>query len=250
METRIDFLRWLSKKLYLTSVGMYVTVITTMVRSSTGHCKLCSIFYRFILRATYESLVIYEKSVKSLSPPKMLFLVLIGACTMSFVTLFIQPKIDYFALPVAIFIAVITVGKLKSTLWPSAERTGFFHELPAKLDVNKFGTYGFYIFLVGIAYTAYSRYGVQFAYAFSAAFFIGMVYEELYNFIKLYDPKLTVKPLIAIIIWSAFCAVASTAIIIVMTEQFGYADQVATIASVMLLKLIQPLGSRKFILGV
>jgi hypothetical protein len=257
METRIDFLNWLSKKLYQTSIGLYATVGLIMILPSMfvkmfGLAQFVASFVAFFivifLRAVYESLIIYEAPIKSLSLPKILILTLVTSVTLSLISYYLKPTLGYFSIPIAVIIAFMVVGKLKAALWPLHERPGFFAELPAKLDINKWGTYGFYAFLVGITYMAYAKYGFNFYCAFAAAYFIGMIFEESYNLIKLYEQKLIAKNVVFIILWSACCAIASSAIVWLMMSNLGYLGQAATITSVILLKLIQPLGLRKFIL--
>ncbi len=258
-ETRTDFLHWLSTKLYLINIGMYATIGLIMVLPvflakffgiNPFIASFATFFVVSFLRAAYESLVVYESSVKNLSLHKMLLLVFVTASVMSLVSYYLKPMLGYFSIPVAILISLRVVAKLKAALWPAHERPGFFHELPGKLDLNKFGMYGFYVFLVGITYMGYGKYGFDFNYAFAVAFFIGMMFEEFYNFTKIYDQELAAKSLAAMIIWSAFCAITASALVWVMVGIAGISGQPATIISVVLLKLIQPLGSRKFILGL
>jgi hypothetical protein len=257
METRIDFLHWLSKKLYLTNVGLYATVITIMVLPtlfnkalgiSPAIASFTTFFIVSFMRATYESLIIYEAPVKSLSLHKILVLVLVTSIIMSFISCYLKPSLGYFSIPVAIIIAMVIVNKLKAALWSSTKRPRFFHELPTKLNANRLGMYGFYGFLIGIAYTAYGKYGFNFEYVFPTAFFIGMLFEESYNLVNVYEQKFSTTSLIKIIIWSVFCAILSTVIVLLLMLKFGYSGQASTIAGVMLIKIIQPLGSLKFIL--
>lgn len=259
MEMRIDFLSWLSKKLYLINLALYATIglVMTLPAVFAKYLEISPILASFgayfvvlFLRAAYESIVVYEAPIKSLSPHKMLILTLVTASIISLISVFLKPKIGYFSIPVALIISMTIVGKLKAALWPATQRTGFLAELPAKLELVSLGRYGFYAIFVGIAYIACAKYGVDFIYAFPAGFFIGMIFEETYNLTKLYEQKLTAKSAAAMIIWSAVCAIGSTAIIIAMIKQFGFQDKVATIAGVIIIKLIQPLGSRKFILGL
>lgn len=258
METRIDFLRWLSTKLYLINIGLYATIgmITLLPAELNAHLAIppavttFGIFFVVLfLRVAYESLVIYEAPIKSLSPRKMSILALIMSGMLFIIFVFLKPKFGYFSIPVALIISMFIAGKLKAALWPTMQRPGFFGELPAKLKLIPLGQYGFYGILVGITYPAYAKYGLNFIYTFAVAFFIGMMFEESYNFIKLYGQKITTKPLIAMIIWSITCAIAAAAIIAMM-KYVGYSGPAATITSVVILKLIQPLGSRKFILGL
>ncbi|MFA6535791.1 MAG: hypothetical protein WCS92_06060 [Candidatus Babeliales bacterium] len=258
-ETKVDFLQWLSTKLYFINVGMYATIGAVMILPAlfVKHLGLpllwasfSAFFIVLFLRAAYESLVIYEAPFKSLSLHKMLILTFVTSSVMSFISIFLKPKIGYFAIPIAIIIAMVVVSKLKAALFPSAERPGFFYELPAKLAINKFGMYGFYVFLVGISYMGYGKYNFDFNYVFAIAFFIGMIFEESYNLVKIYNQNFSTKILISMIIWSVICAITASTIVWMMVGMIGIGGQPATIASVILLKLIQPLGSRKFILGL
>jgi hypothetical protein len=259
METRIDFLSWLSTKLYLINVGMYATIGLIMVLpklfvSNLGMQPLVASFIAFFivsfLRAAYESVIIYETTIKNLSIYKMLILTFCTASAMSLISFFLKPKIGYFAIPVAISIAAMIVGRLKAVLWPSTEHPGFFSELPAKLELNKQVMYRFYAILVGISYLAVAKYNFDFNYSFAAAFFIGMMFEEVYNVRYLYDRELSDKVLVSMTAWAAICAITASALIWVMVGFMHLSGKPATIISVVLLKLIQPLGSRKFILGL
>jgi hypothetical protein len=75
MENKMEFSRWLSKKLCLASVGFYATIGAIMVLSAfftntLGLHKVIASFVTFfsviLARTIYESLVIYEAPVKSL----------------------------------------------------------------------------------------------------------------------------------------------------------------------------------------
>jgi hypothetical protein len=257
METKTKFTTWLAKKLYLTNIGLYATIGTIMLLPPLltklgdvpqAPASLITYFIVAFLRATYESILIYEASVKTLSLPKMLFLSAVTASTLFLTAHFLKPKLGYFSIPVSIIIAMVIVGKLKAALWPSHERPGFFAELPAKLAVNKWGMYGFYVFLVGVTWFGYGKCSLSFTTTFATAYFIGMLFEESYNIRNVYNRSLTIKTTIAMIIWSACCATVCSASVWVLMGIFGASGQVATIASVIVLKLIQPLCSGKFLL--
>jgi hypothetical protein len=256
METRIDFLRWLSNKLYLTNVAMYVTVGLSMLlpfflTSAFALPQIGASFVAFLIisltRAFYESLVIYETKFKQLSLEKLLILSIATAIVMAAILSYLRASLGNFAIPVAVIIARMVVGKLKAALWPATTRPGFFALLPAKLKLSMTGSYYFFGILVGLTYVAYGKYGFNFEYIFPVAFFIGMIAEELYLAINVYEIKPEGKTIIWLVAWAAICALLSTAIVIVMMSVFGYTGQAATIASVILVKLIQPLGARKII---
>lgn len=254
METSIDFVNWLSKKLYEVNVGFYLTVGLIMALPAlfvlSGMPEFIARFSAFFiiafLRAAYESVVVYETPVKKLSLPKMLLLTFVTASCLSLVAHFLRPQIGYFSIPVSFVISMLVVGKLKTFLWSATQRTGFIALLPEKLKLVSRARYGFFLALVGISYLAYGRFGVDFIYAFTAAFFVGMMFEELYNTTKIYEQSITKKLAIATVIWSIVCAVAATLFVVVLIKQVGVSNQAATIISVILVKLIQPLGSRLY----
>jgi hypothetical protein len=263
MKTSIDFLNWLSKKLYLATIGFYLTIGLIMLLPTifaamfgiplhliVGVTAFSIKFVVVFLRAAYESLLIYEAPVKSLSPKKMLLLSLITATLMTLVSYYAKPSLGYFSIPVSIIISLLLVSRLKTAMWPVTPRHGFFALLPAKLGALSFGRYIFFGFLVGIAYLGYGKYGFNFYVVFATAYFVGMVVEELYNVVKVYEQKLNTKNVVATILWAVLCAGASAAIVWFMMSVLGYAGQAATITSVLVIKLIQPLGSRRFILGL
>ena len=260
METRINFLRWLSTKLWLINVGMYATMCVVMVLPAmlTNYLAIPSLLASFsvffvvsLLCAAYESLIIYEAPIQSLSPHKMLILSLVISTVMMVACTVLKPNLGYFSIPVALIISMLVVGNLKVALWKPTQRLGFFAELPAKLKLISIGRYGFYGCLVGIAVFGCKTIGMAyFPIAFPTGFFLGMFFEERYNQMALYEQPVPNKTLSSIIIWSAVCAIASTVIILVMINQLGCPSQAATITRVVILKLVQPLISRKFILGL
>lgn len=256
MEMKINFFNWLSKKLYLFNIGFYSTIIILMVLLpfliNIGMWVFLAAFFSFFvvcfLRALYENLIIYEVPIEKLSLSKIFILSLITSVIFSFIYYFLKPSLGYFSIPVDVIVSSFIIGKLKKYLWKDKPaQIDFFIKLPEKLNINKCSTYGFYIFLVGITYIAYAKYNFNFFWAFAVAFFIGMVFEESYNLTKLYEHKLDFKLFIKVILWSLLCATISTTIVFLMMTRFGCSGQLATITSVMLVKLIQPLGSRRFI---
>lgn len=259
MKLRSDFLRWLSTKMYQVNIGMYLTIATVMsfptvftklLGTPPYAASFCSFFIVSFIRAAYESLVVYQAPIKSLSPRKMIILSFALSCIMSFVSIFLKPKLGYFSIPIALVISMLIISKLKTALWPATTRTGFFAELPAILQLVPMGRYGFFGFLAGISYVAYGKYGFNFYYTFTVAYFIGTMFEELYNLHKIYEQSLNIRSIVLIAIWAAFCAITSVAIVMVMMQNLGYTCQAATIASVVCVKMVQPLGLRKLIQNV
>lgn len=256
---KMDFSRWLSKKLYLASIGFYATIGILMVLSALatkafGQKTIIASFAIFfivaLLKAAYESLVIYETPIKSLSPKKMMLLSSVTSGIMTIISVAIKPYIGYFSIPVSIIISLLIVKRLKEALWPATAHTGFFAKLPAKLEAVGPGRYIFFGSLVGITYLAYGKLDFNFFYSFAAAFFVSMIFEEFYNLTKLYEQKLDTRTITQMLLWTSCCAAMSSGIVFVMMEKFGYSGQFSTIASVVFLKLIQPIGSHKFVLDL
>lgn len=259
METKIDFLKWLSNKLYLTNVAMYATIGVAMMLpfflvNIFALPQIIANFAAFLtvslMRGFYEGLLIYETSLNQTSIKKLLVLAIATALSMTVILLYLKESLGNFVIPAAVIISRIIVGKLKAALWENTNRPGFFEKLPDKLTLNMTGSYYFFGILVGISYVAYGKYGLNFEYIFPVAFFIAMIVEELYKIINVYETNLTHKTILRLISWAAICAVLTTAIIIVMMKAFGCTGQAATIVGVILVKLIQPLGSRKIITKV
>jgi len=255
MENRAEFLPWLATKLYLVTVALYATVGIVMVLPTAlmacGMPPLGATFAAFfvvsLIRSLYESVVIYQTPTNKLAWEKILMLVLVNASVMTYVYCAIKPSLGYFSIPVALVISMAVVTRIKAALWPNHVPAGFFTQLPEKLQTNMLGNYGFFAILVIIARTTYGSYGIPFEYAFPAAFFVGMLFEESYKLIKVYELELHTKTAVAIAAWAACCAIIATVITILMIK-LGCPPPAATIASVVMVKLLQPLGSRKFIL--
>jgi hypothetical protein len=256
MENREEFLPWLASKIYLTTIALYATIgIVMMLPSALKACgmpPLAATFTAFfivsLVRALYESMIIYQTPFNKLALEKILALVVVNASVMTYAFCILKPELGYFAIPVALVISTAVVTRLKAALWPNHTPAGFFAKLPAKLQTNMLGTYGFFAILVIIARTTYCSYGVPFQFAFPAAFFAGVLFEEVYKMISVYEQELHTKAIRAIVAWAAFCAVIATALTVLMIT-LGCPEQAATIASVVIVKLLQPFGSRKFILG-
>lgn len=256
METRIDFLRWLSLKLYLTNAAMYATVGVSMLLpflllQALALPQLVASFVAFLIislsRAFFESIVINEAPINNLAMSKLLTLSVATAATMTVVLFYLKGPCGNFVIPLAVIISRKIVGALKTALWQNTVRLGYFAELATKLQFNMTGTYYFFGALVGITYTMYGKYGFNFVYIFPAAFLIGMICEELYFLINVYETEPSIKTIFRLVVWAAICAIASTIIVIAMMKMLGFTGQVATIVSVILIKLVQPLGSRKFL---
>lgn len=235
---------------------MYATVGVSMLLpfflvSMLGMPQLIASFTAFLLislsRSFFESMVIYKAPFNRLLVPKLVVLSVATAITMTALLSYLKIYCGNFAIPVAVILSRIIVGMLKTALWQATIRPGFFAELPAKLQLNMTGAYYFFGILVGITYMGYGKYGFNFEYIFPAAFFIGMICEELYILANVYELQPSSSTLFRLIPWAAACAIASTTIIVAMMKGFGCSGQVATIISVILIKLVQPLGSRKFV---
>jgi hypothetical protein len=258
-QNNIQFSNWLSKKLYLINVALYATIGVIMLLPQFCFKTLCipylgsliiSFFIVTILRALFETLVIYEAPVKSLSVSKILTLAVVNTVVLTAIFYLIKPKVGYFSIPVSFLISLMVIGRLKALLWPTSTRTGFFAKLPTKLQANSLGIYSFYGFLVGITYLLYGVLNINFFIAFALGYFIGMVFEESYNLTGLFEEKLNLKSITPILSLSAICAIASSTVICLLMNYGNYSGQVATIIVVEIFKLIQPMLARKFILKV
>lgn len=256
METKTHFLKKLVTKLYLADISFYTTIclVITLPVVLVKTFELPQLFANFViffvvsfLRATYESLIIYEAPVKSLSTSKMLTLSLINSGTIALIIYFLSPMLGYFSIPVSLTISMIFVQKLKTYLWPQHGRLGFFNALPIKLSLATKSKYLFFAFLIGITYCAYGIYGFNFFCSFAIAYFISMMFEELYNAIKIYEQSLTITKILMTILWAISCAVLSVGFVFALINFFNLSGQIATIMSIIFIKLIQPIAPHTLI---
>jgi hypothetical protein len=252
----IEFSHWLSKKLYLINIGLYATISIVMIllpilKSSLGLHPILVSFVVFLivsfLRAAYESIIVYEAPVTMATLLKLLILALATAGAMSAIAFFIKPYVGWFSLPIAIMTSFIFVKRLKIALWPSTTREGFFSQLPEKLQLQTFGFYGFCAILAGLAIIGYSKLGLKFEIAFSIALFVAMIFEELYNSIKIYEQKPTLRNIALTTVWSSMNAIVATALVITLITKCGLPEATGTVLGITIIKLIQPLGSRKIL---
>lgn len=257
MSENLTYSQWLSKKLFLANLGFYSTIAAVMTLPSVFVSMdipplLASFFAFFIvvfIRAGYESLVIYEAKFHQIEPLKMAALSAITATSSSLISFFAKPALGYFAIPVAVMVSMLIVNKIKAILWPAHERQGFFAQMPAALNEVTFARYRFFAILVLGTYFAYGKYGISFPLAFPASFFVGMMVEEWSVIINAYKQKIGNKQIIGSIIWSIICSAEAIGIVGLLKNGLDFPYQTATIIGVLVIKLIQPLGSRKFIVG-
>ena len=250
MENKIEFFNWLWKKLYLASVGFYITIglimflpklMVNIFNIKPIASSLIAYFLVMFFRAAYESLIIYDYKIKKLSLNKMIKLSLVSSIIMIFVSYFLKPKMGHFAIPVSLIISMFFVKKLKEKIWAPAKRAGILKDLAKKIEQVSLGRYSFFLFLVGITYLGYAKFNFGFFYSFGIGFFVGIMFQEIYNLVKLFEQKINFINLIIITIWSLFCAIASGTLVALFMYKFDYSGQIATVSSVILLKLIQPL---------
>ncbi|KKR97034.1 MAG: hypothetical protein UU47_C0003G0021 [candidate division TM6 bacterium GW2011_GWE2_41_16] len=78
--------------------------------------------------------------------------------------------------------------------------------------------------------------------------FFAIVFEESYNLVTLYKQTLNTKKMLKIIAWAAVCAISFMAITKTTSHSEYSVDIIDIITSIILVSMIQPLGSRKFIL--
>lgn len=249
-------IKWLWKKLYLYTAALYVSIGTIMLLPSWCSTTLqlprpFALFISFFLisltRALYESVILYEAKLRQIISSKLVLFALLNGSLMTALVYFIKPTIGYFAIPFSMVISSVIVNALKNRLLPSREKTGCFALLPEKIKQMMSHTYRFYIIFVGLAILAYQHYAASFPLAFSGAFFIAMLVEEFFNLTELYHIPLQAKAIIVTGLWSAECAANGIGLVWIFMNQFCYSAQAATIVSVIIIKLLQPLGARAII---
>lgn len=248
--------RWLWKKLYLYILALYTSIGVIMLLPSWCSTTLqlprpFALLLSFILvsfaRALYEGVILYEAKLAQFLSSKLVFFALLNGGMMTALVYFIKPELGYFAIPLSMVISSVVVNALKNALWPARERTGFFALFPKKIKQMMSHVYRFYIIFVGLTILGYNHYGISFLLALSGAFFIAMLIEEFYNLTALYQMPIVAKTVVITVLWSALCAVSISALVWLLMQQLCYSGQAATIISVVIVKLLQPLGARTII---
>ena len=222
MEIKIDFAHWLSKKLYLQTVGVYANLVLAW--------GLMFIFTKF-----------FALSFTQASVPL-------------FVVIFFGGFFSAFLFGVYEGM-VIREKSLREALLRSYKK---WHDKPddpfvrlnAKLKMNVLVFWMFYGGLAVLTYIFYRGLNYNFYPVFLIVFFLSMVTKEGATLEKIYEMRLTAKSWIAIFVWSAVCAFLSTAIVFGLVNYFNFSLLIAVVTSVILVGLVQLLGSRKFILGL
>lgn len=249
-----NFALWLWKKLYLSIIALYASIgivmlLPTWCTETLQLPRPLALFVSFFIisyaRVLYESMLLYETkfSKKQLLIKSLQFALINGGC-MTVLVFLIKPVLGYFAIPLSIVLSSLAVKTLKSILFPSKENVGFLVELPNKISLMMSHTYRFYLIFVGLALLAVKAYAVNFFLAFTGAFFIAMLIEEITNIQELYQYTLTMKIVTLTIFWSILCAVGTGSLVWLFMQQLCYPGPLATILSVIAIKLLQPLGKR------
>ncbi|KKR97035.1 MAG: hypothetical protein UU47_C0003G0022 [candidate division TM6 bacterium GW2011_GWE2_41_16] len=223
MNDRISFNRWLWSKLYLINIGSALTITFLMF-----------LFNNFRMP----------------SPP--------------------LNTVFYIAFIIALAYAIFEI--LKKTPLTTIQKSEFRSKLFDKLTLKYAGVLGIYwicVLLIGGSFAAFIIWGlvhpffldnivpsfliIPLIYPLGIGWFIAMMFEESYNLTRLYEQKLTTQKLFTIITWAAFCTIMFITITMIIIKHIGHegdSEQIAIATGIVLVKLIRPLGSRKFILGL
>lgn len=245
----------LANKFYLYSIGMYAAITSVfgglyVFHSVLGLNQLVSIFIAYFItvlwRSLYDQLTIYKLKIQQINLKNNLILALIGALTLAVLYYFIKPLLGDWSIPVTIIISMRIIGKIKTFLWPT--NTNKLPELlkiySKKLKAYIYGLYGFFIGVALITSQFMNFYGKSYFYfAFALGIFIGLLFEQLYEFITIYKIKLMKFNIFMSTTIAIFFAILCTTLAFILMQSIGFSGKVATISGVISLKLIQPLIS-------
>lgn len=221
METKTDFACWLSKKLYLQTLGLYANVLLS-------YGLMLMLMKLFAISLAQTSVFSFMVIFFGVMPAGILFMLYEGMIIRE------KPLREAFS---------------RYRKWHDKPDDPFVR-LNAKLKKNTHFLWFFYSNLAFFTYIFYGWLHYNFYPVFLIGFFLSMVTEEGFTLEKTYEMQLTGRSSAAALLWSALCAFASTAIIFGLVNYFDFSLLVAVITGVILVKLIQPLGSRKFVLGL
>ncbi|MFA5075170.1 MAG: hypothetical protein WC436_03655 [Candidatus Babeliales bacterium] len=248
----------LSNKFYLFSAGLYAAVASIFgfifVFQFLGLNQITAIFIGYFLtvlwRAFYDQLIILELKIKQLNIKNNFILALTSACVLSILYYFIRGPLGDWAVPITIIISMKITGKIRKFLWPDGSKnySEFLKIYLQKIQIYMLGLYGFFLAVALITYKIVKIFGLPYFYfAFAAGILIGLIFEQIYNLIKIYEIKLTTKNIFISIAIAIISSIFCTSLVFVFMQILAFSGKTATIIGIIVLKITQPL-SFKFLI--
>jgi hypothetical protein len=244
----------LASKFYLNNVGLFLAIAGVLgfmytLNAIVGLSLLVSIFIAYFVvvfcRAFYDQLLILELNFSHISIKNNLLLASIGAGILTVLYHVTRAPLGNWAIPVTVILSMKIIGAIKKFLWPNtAERLPEFLKIYSKkIQTYVWGLYGFFLVTAMITYQLVKLYGSSYFYfSFAAAVFIGLITEQLYDLVAVYDIKPTPKAIAIIIIFSALLSIFCSGFCFLAMQLLGLSGKIATISGIIVLKLIQPLA--------
>ncbi|MBD3231463.1 hypothetical protein GF322_02255 [Candidatus Dependentiae bacterium] len=221
MINQLSINQKLANKFYLFSCGLYGAVASVFgllyaFESFLNLNPLILIFFAYFItvlwRSFFDQLIIYELKLKHINVKNNLILALISACVFALLYFFIRKSLGDWAIPLTIILSMKIINEIKKYIWPnSLDRLPEFLKLYSqKVQIYMWGLYAFFIAVALITYQFIKIYGTSYFYiAFAIAILIGLIAEQIYNFLVVYKIKLTALSIIFFIlialVSSIFC---------------------------------------------
>jgi len=254
MNKTKEFHQQLSRKFYIFNCGFLAAVLGVLggMQLLNVHCGLpvlAAIFISYFLvvlgRAFYEQLAIWELTLKQISLKNNLILALLGACVLSGLYYFLRTPFGDWAVPATVILSMKVIGEIKKILWPSssAQLSEVLKAYAQKISTYVQGMYSFFLVVALGTYYLVQLLGPQsFYYAFAVAVFAGVLVEQLYDFVAVYEIKLSVIVALSMIIPAAIYAILGTGLVWYLMHVCGYSGKAATICGVLQFRLMVPVN--------
>ncbi len=247
--------RKLAHKFYIFSIGFYAAIAGLfgslyLLHSVCGLPEFAAVFIGYFIivlaRTFYDQLILYELKSTQLNLKNNLIFTSASACVFVILYHFLRAPLGEWAAPVTLIIAMKVMAEIKKIIWAS---TSTATSKVLTLYTQKFqrymqSLYGLFLIIALVTYKLTTLYGMKsFYFAFAASIFLGLLFEQIFCYITIYNIKLTAKVVLKLIALALLFAVLCSGLVFILMQIMGMSGKTATIIGIITLKLIQPLVS-------
>ncbi|HBL98308.1 TPA: hypothetical protein DDZ86_01545 [Candidatus Dependentiae bacterium] len=244
--------RKIAHKFYLFSIGFYVAIAgffgSMYLLKELPQLLAVFIGYFIIVlaRTFYDQLILYEVKSTQLSLKNNAVFSAASACVFVILYHFLKAPLGNWVTPVTIIIAMKVMAEIKKIIWPNRSTTT---SEVLTLYTQKFqrymqSLYGLLLIIALFTSQLTTLYGMKsFYFAFAASIFLGLLFEQIFCYITIYNIKLTTKGVLKLIALALLFAILCSGLVFILMQIMGMSGKTATIIGIITLKLIQPLVS-------
>ena len=248
------------ERLYLTSVGLYGTVggmflviyaLQTYLRFGYLLASFVTFFIVVFLRGIFDSVLILEAPLSQKRLGRLSLLSLETTLVLCPILYLLKAPFGEWSVVIAIGISSKVVNWLKDKTFPPSQHkdVDFFAQLFAKkLPLYSKCLYGFFIGLGILTYAGVSIWGMEnFSPIFSFVLFFTLLANMTAEWTFVYERPLRRAEFMGFCGGAAIGALITTVLVILMVNELGWQGKAATICAVIILKLVQPWLTNRFL---